>query len=55
MDMEVALGLKSGAEVSTFVERHFIQELEANKNYQNKDYDKALKETFLKMDELLAT
>jgi hypothetical protein len=32
-----------------------MQELEANKNYQNKDYEKALKETFLKMDELLLT
>lgn len=44
-----------GAEVAVFVERHFRIELEANKNYQNKEYEKALKETFLKMDQLLLT
>lgn len=43
----------SGAEVSTFVERHFIEELEKNANYQKKDYEKALRETFIKMDDLL--
>lgn len=30
---------KLGAEVSTFVERHFIQELEANNNYKNGRYE----------------
>lgn len=28
----------SGAEVSTFVERHFLTELLNNNNYQNKKY-----------------
>ena len=32
-----------GAEVAVYVERHFIQELEKNKNYQQKDYEKALR------------
>lgn len=34
MAMEVTLSLRSGAEVSTFVERHFVKELEANDNYK---------------------
>lgn len=37
------------------MERHFVEELEKNKNYKNKNYEAALKETFLRMDELLAT
>jgi serine/threonine protein phosphatase PrpC len=32
-----------GAEVSTFVERHFVKELEANKNFKKKSYELALK------------
>ena len=36
-----------------FVERHFAKELEQNAAFKNEDYEKALKETFLKMDELL--
>jgi serine/threonine protein phosphatase PrpC len=39
-----------GAEVSTYVERHFVKELEANKNYQAGKYEDALRETFLYMD-----
>lgn len=42
-----------GAEVAQFVERYFPQELEKNENFQTDNYEKALKETFLKMDELL--
>jgi len=42
-----------GAEVATFVERHFVLELEANSNFKKGHYEPALKETFLKMDELL--
>lgn len=42
-----------GAEVSTFVERHFVEELEKNPNYNKKDYEKALRETFIKMDDIL--
>jgi protein phosphatase/protein phosphatase 1G len=41
--------------VSAYVEKHFITVLEANKNYQNKDYEKALRETFMNMDEILKT
>jgi protein phosphatase 1G len=36
--------------VSAFVERHFIEELERNKNFKSKNYESALKETFLRMD-----
>jgi hypothetical protein len=51
----VFISLKSGAEVSTFVERHFITELESNLFYQKKDYETALRETFMKMDVILAS
>lgn len=42
-----------GAEVSTFVERHFITELQNNPNYAKQNYEQALKQTFLKMDTLI--
>lgn len=42
-----------GKEVAKFVEAHFCQELYQNPNYREKNYEQALKETFLKMDELL--
>lgn len=42
-----------GAEVAQFVSRHFVEELENNANYKKGVYDLALKETFLKMDDLL--
>ena len=41
--------------MSTFVERHFVEELEKNPEYQKKEYEKALKQTFIKMDELMLT
>jgi hypothetical protein len=41
--------------VSTFVERHFVEELEKSTEYQKKEYEKALKQTFIKMDELMLT
>jgi hypothetical protein len=51
----VFISLKSGAEVSTFVERHFIKELESNPSYIKKDYETALRETFMNMDVMLAS
>lgn len=42
-----------GKEVAIFVEKHFLEELAKNKNFQEGKYDLALSETFLKMDELL--
>lgn len=44
-----------GAECAVFVERHFSKELLANSNFKQGNYEAALKETFLKMDELLQT
>ena len=44
-----------GAQIATFVSRHFVNELEVNKNYVKKNYEVALKEVFLKMDQLLQT
>eukprot|EP01016_Furgasonia_blochmanni_P050341 TRINITY_DN776_c0_g2_i2.p1 TRINITY_DN776_c0_g2~~TRINITY_DN776_c0_g2_i2.p1 ORF type:complete len:337 (+),score=100.29 TRINITY_DN776_c0_g2_i2:71-1081(+) len=44
-----------GREVARFTERHFIEELLKNQNFKLANYDKALEETFLKMDELLLT
>ena len=43
-----------GKEVSQFVSNHFAQELAANKNLDT-DMFKALQETFIKMDEIMAT
>ena len=43
-----------GKEISQFVSNHFTKELIDNKNL-NKDMPKALKETFIKMDELMQT
>lgn len=42
-----------GTEVSKFVEKHFVAQLLACPAYQQADYPQALKDTFLKMDELL--
>ncbi|CAD8176664.1 unnamed protein product [Paramecium pentaurelia] len=44
-----------GKEVAIFVERHFIEELQKNKNFKDQKFEDALRETFLKMDELLLT
>ncbi|OMJ94111.1 hypothetical protein SteCoe_2741 [Stentor coeruleus] len=44
-----------GKEVAEFVSRHFCQELISNRSYQNRNYEQALKETFLRMDELIKT
>ena len=42
-----------GKEVSTFVSRHFCQELLRNPNFAAQDFEKALYETFLYMDILM--
>jgi serine/threonine protein phosphatase PrpC len=44
-----------GKEVSHFCHNHFAAELAKNKAFKKKDYDQALKETFMHMDEMLAT
>jgi len=44
-----------GKEVAYFVKVHFIEELKKNQAFKDKDMKKALKEVFLKMDELLQT
>ena len=41
--------------MSTFVERYFAKELKDNENFKTGNFEKALKETFLKMDDLLVT
>ena len=41
--------------MSTFVERHFSKELKDNENFKTGNFEKALKETFLRMDELILT
>ena len=45
----------NGKEVSQFVKNHFIEELEQNENFKNNKIKEALKETFIKMDELMKT
>ena len=44
-----------GKEVAEFVSRHFCREILLTRSYQNSNYEQALKETFLRMDELLRT
>ena len=43
-----------GKEISKFVSNHFLEELVANKNLPS-DMSLALKETFIKMDEIMQT
>ena len=45
----------SGASVALYCKRYFAAELKKNKNYQTENYEEALKETFLRMDEILGT
>ena len=44
-----------GKEVAEFVSRHFCAELLRNRSYQQGNFEQALKENFLRMDELLRT
>ena len=44
-----------GKEVAEFVSRHFCAELLRNRSYQQGNLEQALKENFLRMDELLRT
>ena len=43
-----------GKEISQFVSNHFVEELIKNKNLES-DMSQALKETFIKMDEIMIT
>ena len=47
--------MRIGKEVAAFCEKHFVEELQKNKEFPNGDVKKALTETFLRMDELLQT
>jgi serine/threonine protein phosphatase PrpC len=42
-----------GEEVSLFVKKHFTEYINQNKNFKNGNLKEALKENFLKMDELM--
>ena len=44
-----------GKEISQFVSQHFTEELVKNKNIESDDLSQALKETFIKMDEIMTT
>jgi len=44
-----------GKEVALYVEKHFVDELVANSSFKKGDYENALIETFLRIDELLLT
>ena len=44
-----------GAEVATFVSKHFVHQLEVNKHFHKKNYELALKQTFMRMDQMLAS
>lgn len=42
-----------GCEVAKYCENHIIKELKANKDYQNRNYEKALTDVYLKIDKML--
>ena len=44
-----------GKEISQFVTNHFTKELIVNKNYLKGDLQSAIKDTFIKMDEIMQT
>jgi len=44
-----------GKEVALFVEKYFVIEIKKNQNFKDRKMELALKETFLKMDEMLGT
>ena len=53
--MGVAPYLYTGTEVAQFACRHFAIELENNKYYHRRNYEVALKDTFLKLDERMTS
>lgn len=44
-----------GREVSAYVEKHFLAELQKNQAFQQQKFEEALIQTFMKMDELMRT
>lgn len=44
-----------GCEVAKFCEKHIVKELQADKDFQQKKYENALKNVFLKLDNMLLT
>lgn len=42
-----------GVEVAKFCENHIVNQLSSNEDFKKKNYEKALKETFLKLDHML--
>ena len=44
-----------GREVALYVKDRFIDELKKLDSFKNKDYPRALREVFIKMDEMLLT
>lgn len=44
-----------GCEVAKFCEKHIVKELQADKDFQNKNYELALRNVFLKIDKMVLT
>jgi protein phosphatase 1G len=44
-----------GREVAYYVEKHFLEELEKNANFKALKFELALREVFLRMDEMMRT
>ena len=44
-----------GREVAYYVRDRFVEEIKKLPSFKNKDYSNALKEAFIKMDDLLKT
>lgn len=49
------LTFHSGSEVARFTAKHFVFQLTQNARYQKGEYQKALDETFKRLDELLGS
>jgi serine/threonine protein phosphatase PrpC len=44
-----------GCEVAKFCEKYIVSELKADKDFQNRNYENALRNVFLKIDKKLLT
>lgn len=44
-----------GCEVAKFCEKYIVSELKADKDFQNRNYEAALRNVFLKIDKKLLT
>lgn len=54
-EVHFLLSYELGREVAYYVRDRYVEEIKKLPSFKNKDYSNALKESFIKMDELLKT